>query len=408
MNRYREIFALQHTWTLVLASFPARIAYGMIGLGIFFKVQRETGSVAFAGLAIGLNSIAGALTAGFRGYLIDRYGQSWPLRIFVPSYAAMILAVNASESKTFLLVMATIMGLTAPPINLSVRPLWKSIVSGTQLRTAYAIDTSIMNTAGVIGPVIATTLALSAHPGSALAVASAMMFIGGTWIMMSKVSRNWIPEVKDKGQQALWRNPALRLLMLEGSFIGFGWGIFDVAVPAFATLEKVPNRTAWVFAAMGIASIAGGLIAGTLSKRTSSLSALRKTYAVWFLVSVPIAFTYPGWSMVIAGAFLGFVGGAIQVFYWEVMEAVRPKGSATSYMGLLWTVEGTVMSLGAAIGGWLCETIGAQITLSITSVCIGLGYIFLLIGKPRLMAADRIPTEQEDLFAMEDNSPTTK
>jgi MFS family permease len=408
MKRYREIFALQHTWTLVLASFPARIAYGMIGLGIFFKVQRETGSVAFAGLAIGLNSIAGALTAGFRGYLIDRYGQSWPLRIFVPSYSAMILAVNASESKTFLLVMATIMGLTAPPINLSVRPLWKSVVSGTQLRTAYAIDSSMMNTAGVIGPVIATTLALSSHPGSALAVASGMMFIGGTWIMMSKVSRNWIPEVKDKGQQALWRNPALRLLMLEGSFIGFGWGIFDVAVPAFATLEKVPNRTAWVFAAMGIASIAGGLIAGTLSKRTSSLSALRKTYAVWFLVSLPVAFTYPGWSMVVAGAFLGFVGGAIQVFYWEVMEAVRPKGSATSYMGLLWTVEGTVMSLGAAIGGWLCETIGAQITLSITSVCIAFGYIFLLIGKPRLIAADRIPTEEEDLLAMEDNSPTTK
>jgi MFS family permease len=408
MKRYLEVLALPHAWTLVLASFPARMAYGMVGLGIFFKVQRETGSVAFAGLAIGLNSIAGSLTAGFRGYLIDRYGQSLPLRIFVPSYAAMILAVNASESKTFLLVMATFMGLTAPPINLSVRPLWKSVVSGTQLRTAYAIDTSMMNTAGVIGPVVATTLALSSHPGSALAVASIMMFIGGTWIMMSKVSRNWIPEVKDKGQQALWRNPALRLLMLEGSFIGFGWGIFDVAVPAFATLEKVPNRTAWVFAAMGIASIAGGLIAGTLSKRTSSLSALRKTYAVWFLVSLPMAFTYPGWSMVIAGAFLGFVGGAIQVFYWEVMEAVRPKGSATSYMGLLWTVEGTIMSLGAAIGGWLCETIGAQITLSITSVCIAFGYIFLLIGKPRLIAADRIPTEEEDLLAMEDNSPTTK
>ena len=159
---------------------------------------------------------------------------------------------------------------------------------------------------------------------------------------------------------------------------------------------------------MGIASIAGGLIAGTLSRRTSSLKALRRTYLIWFMVSLPMAFTYPGWSMVIGGAFLGFVGGAIQVFYWEVMEAVRPKGSATSYMALLWTVEGTIMSLGAAIGGWLCETIGAQITLSITSVCIGLGYIFLIIGKTRLIAADRIPTEEEDLKAMEDNSPTTK
>jgi MFS family permease len=380
----------------------------MISLGIFFKVQRETGSVAFAGLAIGLNSIGGSLTAGFRGYLIDKYGQSWPLRIFVPSYAAMIMAVNMSESKTFLLVMATIMGVTAPPINLTIRPLWKTVVSGTQLRTAYAIDTSLMNTASVIGPVVVTTLALSSHPGSALAVASALMLIGGTAIMVSQVSRNWKPEVKDKGQQSLWRNPALRLLMLEGSFIGFGWGIFNVAVPAFATLEKVPNRTAWVFAAMGISSIVGGLIAGTLSRRTSSLTALRRTYLAWFIVSLPMAFTYPGWSMVIGGAFVGFAGGAIQVFYWEVMEAVRPKGSATSYMGLLWSVEGTIMALGSAIGGWLCETIGAQFTLSITSICIGLGYIFLLIGKPRLIAADRIPTEEEDLKAMEDNSPITK
>jgi MFS family permease len=408
MKRYRELLALPHAWTLVLASFPARLSYGMVGLGIFFKVQRETGSVAFAGLAIGVNSIGGSLTAGLRGYLIDKYGQSWPLRVFVPGYATMILAVNMSTSRTFLLLMAVLMGISAPPINLSVRPLWKSVVSGTKLRTAYAIDTSMMNAAGVIGPVLVTALALSSHPGTALAVASAMMFIGGTWLMLSQVSRNWIPEVKEKGQQPLWRNPALRLLMLEGSFIGFGWGIFDVAVPAFATLEKVPNRTAWVFAAMGISSIVGGLLAGTLSKRTSSLAALRKTYLLWFIVSLPMAFTYPGWSMVIGGAFLGFVGGAIQVFYWEVMEAVRPKGSATSYMGWLWTVEGSVMSLGSGIGGWLCETFGARITLSITSLCIALGYIFLKVGKQRLIAADRIPTDEEDLLAMEDNSPTTK
>jgi MFS family permease len=408
MMSYRELFAIRNAWVLVLASFPARTAYGMIGLGIFFKVQRETGSVAFAGLAIGLNSIAGSLTAGLRGHLIDKYGQSWPLRVFVPAYVTMILAVNISQSRTFLLLMATIMGLSAPPINLSVRPLWKSVVSGSNLRTAYAVDTSMMNTAGVIGPVIVTALALSSQPSSALATAAAFMAVGGTAMMCAKISREWIPEVKERDQQSLWRDPALRLLMLEGAFIGFGWGIFDVAVPAFATLEKVPHRTAWVFAAMGIASVVGGLVAGKLSKSTSSLAALRKTYFIWFLTSIPIAFTYPGWSMVIAGAFLGFVGGAIQVFYWEVMEAVRPKGSATSYMGFLWTIEGSVMSVGAALGGLFCETLGAQITLSITPLCIGFGWLFLGIGKDRLRAADRIPTAAEDLLAMEDNLPITK
>ena len=407
MNRYRALFALPNVWVLVLAAFPARVAYGMVGLALFFKTQQETGSIAIAGLVIGTNSLAGSFTAGIRGSLIDKYGQKWPLRILVPGYASMMIMVNISHSATFILVLGTIMGLTAPPINLSVRPLWKTIVKGDFLRTAYAVDTSVMNTAGVIGPVIATSLALSSHPGSALIAAAILMSIGGGALATAPVSRDWKPEIKEKGAQSLWRSPALRLMMLEGSFIGFGWGIFDVAVPSFATIEQVPHRTAWVFAAMGIFSIIGGLLAGLISKRTSSLSAMRKTYFVWFLVSIPISFTYPGWSMAIAGAFLGLVGGAIQVFYWEVMEAVRPKGSAVSYMAWLWTVEGSVMSLGAGVGGVLSEKISPQFCLSLTALSIGLGNVVLLIGKKRLSSADRIPTDDEDVQAMEGNSPTT-
>ena len=407
MNRYRQLFAMPNVWVLVLAAFPARVAYGMVGLALFFKTEQETGSIALAGLVIGANSLAGSFTAGVRGSLIDKYGQKWPLRILVPGYISMMIMVNISHSATFIFVMATIMGLTAPPINLSVRPIWKTIVPGDFLRTAYAVDTSVMNTAGVIGPVIATSLALSKFPGSPLVTAAILMALGGGALATAPVSRDWKPEKKESGARSLWRSPTLRLMMLEGSFIGFGWGLFNVAVPAFATIENVPHRTAWVFAAMGISSIIGGLIAGLLSKRTSSLSAMRKTYFVWFLVSIPIAFTYPGWSMAIAGAFLGFVGGAIQVFYWEVMEAVRPKGSATSYMAWLWTVEGSVMSLGAAVGGILSERISPQFCLALTAVSIGLGSLILTIGKKRLIAADRIPSEEEDLKAMEDNSPTT-
>ena len=405
MNRYRALFALPNVWVLVLAAFPARVAYGMVGLALFFKAHQETGSLAIAGLVIGTNSLAGSFTAGIRGSLIDKYGQKWPLRILVPGYASMMIIVNSSHSAFVIVLMGIIMGLTAPPINLSVRPLWKTIVTGDFLRTAYAVDTSVMNTAGVVGPVIATSLALSSHPGSALTAAAFFMLLGGGALAIAPVSRDWKPEKKESGAQSLWRNPALRLMMLEGSFIGFGWGIFDVAVPSFATIEKVPHRTAWVFAAMGISSIIGGLIAGLISRRTSSLAALRKTYLVWFLVSIPMAFTYPGWSMAIAGAFLGFVGGAIQVFYWEVMEAVRPKGSAVSYMAWLWTVEGSVMSLGSAVGGILSEKISPTFCLALTAVSIGLGNLVLTIGRERLKAANRIPTDDEDISAKEGNSP---
>ena len=407
MKRYLELFRIPNVWVLLIACFPARVAYGMVGLSIFFKAEQSTGSISFAGLAIGLNAAAGALTAGIRGSIMDKYGQTWPLRIMVPGYAAMAFALNSMHSKPLMLIFAFAMGLSAPPINLSVRPLWKIVVPADYLRTAYAMDTAIMSTAGVVGPVIATSLALSSHPSLPLNMCGGLMLLGGSALAFTKVSRSWIPEKKSADYQPLWRHKPLQLLMIEGCFLGFGWGVFDVAVPAFTTIEKVPHLTAWIFTSMGVANILGGLLAGLVSKKTSSLRAMRRTYGIWFFASIPMAISHPGLSMILAGALLGLLGGAIMVFYWEVMEAIRPKGSPTAMMGWLWTVEGTLMSVGSAAGGVISEHLSPTIALFITTTCIGIGYLILTFGKSRLQAADRIPTEEEDLEAMKDNSPTT-
>ena len=405
MKRYRELFRFPNVWVLVLSAFPARVAYGMVGLAIFFKVS-ETQSISVAGLAIGLNAAAGSFTAGIRGSIMDKYGMKWPLRILVPGYASMMIALNMSHDRNTMLILAFFMGLTAPPINLSVRPLWRDAVSEDWLRTAYAVDTAVMSAAGVIGPVIATTLALSSHPGSALIAGALFMVTGGGALAIVKISRNWIPEKQPEVKVPMWRHKPLQLLVIEGCFIGFGWGIFDVAVPAFAKLEGVAHRTAWIFTAMGIANIVGGLLGGLVSKKTTPLGALRKTYALWFLVSLPLAFTYPDWSMVIGGALLGLVGGAIQVFYWEVMEAIRPQGSPSGMMGWLWTIEGTLMSIGSASGGVISEKFSPSLALALTTICIGIGFLILTIGRGRLADANKLPTAEEDLAAMKDNATT--
>ena len=150
MKRYRELIAFPQVIRLGVSAFPARLAYGMIGLGIFFKAEHETGSVAAAGIAIGLNSFAGAITAGLRGSVMDRFGQKWPIRILVPSYASLILLLNTMQTRQSILITAFILGVTAPPINLSVRPLWKDIVPDSYLRTAYAFDTSMMSSTSAV------------------------------------------------------------------------------------------------------------------------------------------------------------------------------------------------------------------------------------------------------------------
>lgn len=380
----------------------------MIALGIFFKTEQTTGSVAAAGLAIGLNSLAGSLTAGIRGSVMDRWGQKWPLRILVPSYAAMILTLNTMHSKESLLIAAFILGATAPPINLSVRPLWKDIVPENFLRTAYALDSSMMSFTSVIGPVVITSLALSSHPALGLGVTATLMLIGGTALALTSVSRNWIPERKEKGQQRLWRDKAIQLLMFEGCFIGFGWGVFDVAVPAFATQEGVAHRVAWIFAAFGVANVIGGLLGGLVSKKLAPLSALLRAYSIWVLASIPFVFTYPDWTMAIVGAGIGFIGGAVQVFYFEVLEKVRPQGSQTSSLGWIWSVEGSFMALGAAAGGWVSENYSPRAGLALTPIMLITGLFIFTLGKARLSAANAVPTDDEDLRAIKDISDDVK
>jgi len=408
MKRYRELFAFPQVITLGISAFPARLAYGMIGLGIFFKAEQETGSVAIAGFAIGLNSLAGAATAGLRGSVMDRWGQKWPLRILVPAYTALILTLNQMETSRSILIAAFVLGITAPPINLSVRPLWKDLVPHSYLRTAYAFDSSMMSSTTVLGPVVVTALALSSRPHLALDAVAALMFTGGLALALTRVSRNWIPEKKVKGQERLLKNRAIQMLMFEGCFIGFGWGVFDVAVPAFATQEDVPHRVAWIFAAFGVATIIGGLLGGLVSRKMAPLSALRYAYVCWTVACVPIVFTYPDWTMAVVGAAIGFFGGAVQVFYFEVLEAVRPKGSQTSSLGWIWSVEGTFMAVGAAVGGIVSEYLSPRVGLAMLPIMIFIGYIILTVGRGRLLAANDLPTDEEDLAAIENLTDPNK
>ena len=393
MKRYRELFSFPQVISLGIAAFPARLAYGMIGLGIFFKAEQSTDSFAIAGFAIGLNSLAGAVTAGIRGSVMDRWGQKWPLRILVPGYTILILTLNQMDTARSILITAFILGISAPPINLSVRPLWKDIVPPTYLRTAYAFDSAMMSSTSVLGPVVVTTLALSSRPYLALDVVAALMLTGGIALALTSVSRNWIPEKKVKGQESLIKNRAIQLLMFEGCFIGFGWGVFDVAVPAYATQEGVPHRVAWIFASFGIATVIGGLLGGLVSKKLAPLTAMRRAYLFWTIACFPIAFTYPDWTMALVGASIGFLGGALQVFYFEVLEAVRPKGSQTASLGWIWSVEGSFMAIGAAAGGWSADHISPRATLLMVTIPTVLSLFTILANNSKLKSLYKIHLE---------------
>ena len=388
MREYMRVFRYPGAPSMILASFPARLAYGMIGLGLYFKTYHAVHSIAFAGFVAGVNGIAGSLTTSLRSKLLDKFGMRTPLRFFVPAYASSILVLNFVHSRGLLVLAALLLGMTGPPINLSIRPLWRNIVPQEDMRRALAIDTSVMTTATILGPVLVTYLSLSKHPASALITCSVLIFVGGISLSMLAITKQWKPEVKSGTEVGIFRVPGIRLLMIEGIIIGLGAGMFQIAVPAFTSIRHVEHLTGTIFAVSSVCSIIGALLAGLIGKRLTPLKAFVRNYYLWALVGLPLCFTTPGWSLMLIGGLVGLTVGSQQVFYLEVIEAVRPKGTAASALGWMWTVEGSAASVGAWVGGSLSQAFSPEFCFALTSASVVIGVVIVHKGQALLKAAD--------------------
>ena len=124
------------------------------------------------------------------------------------------------------------------------------------------------------------------------------------------------------------------------------------------------------------------------------------TYLFWVIVCAPLALTNPDWSLLTISALLGLAGGMQMVFYWEIVEKVRTKGTAASAIGWLWTFEGTATALGAMLSGYISEAFSPRYCLALMSICVLIGYLIIQRGHPLLNAANTLPTHAEDEIAI--------
>jgi hypothetical protein len=222
----------------------------------------------------------------------------------------------------------------------------------------------------VAGPVIATALAIPLGGDVALWGTAALMAIGGYALIQMPASRNWKPEPQPGNAMRLLRNKQFQILAVEGMVFGLAWGLLEISIPSYATLQGTPGLSAPLLATLAGASILGGLIIGARKSLTTPLQGFKIASLVASVVALPLALTKPGWSMGIVLGLLGLGMGFAQVYHWEVLEAVRPIGTATSAQAWLWAVEGSTMACGIAIGGYLVENVSPQLALA--GVSLGL------------------------------------
>jgi MFS family permease len=403
MNAYRELLATPGVPRLMASVIPGRLAYAMINLSTYFFVHAHTGSITIAALATGAETIASSLTAGIRGQAIDRYGQTWPLSVMVPGWTSLVALLSTQHTSTHMVINCAFIGLFSPPINLSARPLWRAAVNTDNLRTAFAADATASNAITVIGPFLATYLALNVSPSTALFTTSSLMVVGGLSMITMPLSRNWRPTAEATAVAELLRNRAFQMLAIEAMIFGVGWGMLEVSVPSFSTLMHQPHLAAPLLGTLAGASIVGGLVMGGRNIPITPLRGFVRASIIAAVATVPLAATTPGWSMGVVLAIIGLCIGFSQVYHWEVVEAVRPPGAAASAQAWIWTAEGSMLALGTSIGGYLVEHVNPRVALGGTTVFLLAGALFIAhIAQPHWAAADQALTDLQVADALAD------
>lgn len=405
MRQYLQIMRLPGAWWLILGAFPGRLSFSMSSLGIFFHVDQVTDSLASAGLAIGAFGLLSSITAAFRGGLIDKFGQTGPLLFFVPAYTTSMVTLAAFSHSTWsCVILAGIAGVSCPPFNMSIRPLWQELAGPELTRAAYAFDSVLMNVAALAGPAVITAISLGVSTRTGPIVVGVTMLIGGSVILSSPQSRAWRAEAKDEDQPHLFRSRAFQLMAFEGAAIGMLTGMIAVAIPAATKLAGQSHTTGWIFSAASVGAILSGMVAGAKFKNLPPLRGLVITQTALALVAFLLPVSQPGIWMAAVMFLSGLTNGPAHVFYMETVDAVRPPGTQVSSLAFLWTIEGSVAALGSAAAGKLMTwTTPATVMVIAASFAVlsPIAYLFGARGvlRPALVAPSQLPSGRDPVRA---------
>jgi MFS family permease len=338
---------------LIYALSAATISFGMLSLTLLLTVQRATGSYADGGFAVALFALAAGGSAPVRGRLVDRRGAHW-LVVLATGYAAslVLLAVlaHASSQTPSLLVLATLTGLSAPPLFASARSAWPSAVEPSLVRRGYAVTSLIGDVGQVAGPALAGLLVLTGSWLAPLVCAGTCLTAG----LLSASARTYVG-VRPAPMPRLLASRGFPALLGISVVLGAAVGTVQVAVPTIAGRWHEGSLAGPLLAAFALGSVLGALWFGARHWHGGVFDRyLIASLALGALI-LPIGFAANPWSLALLLLLAGLAFGPATVSLFEVLDVLAPGGGAEA---LTWVTSAEAG--GSAIGSALAGVLAAE------------------------------------------------
>ncbi len=290
---YARLLQISEVRQLVVSSVIGRIPVGLSTLALVLFLQSQASSLADAGIAAACFVLGLATVAPLVGRAVDRLGPRRVLLACVALHpAAMIgltVLVFAGTHRGFVFAAAFLSGASLPPITVCARALYPRLVSDPALqRTAYSLDSAIIETVFILGPMLAAGFAAAHAQVGAIWLSAACALGGGLLFVNAGPMRAWHP--RPSGPQpaaaSTLRAARLRGVFAAAALFAFAFGAFEIGVVGFATARGVPAAAGVILALASVGSVLGVLAYGG---RSWSLDAGRQFLVLLLLMAGGLA-----------------------------------------------------------------------------------------------------------------------
>jgi MFS family permease len=317
-------------------------------------VAAQHASMRVAGLALAGSTLGLAATAPVRGRLADRYGIARIAGIcwggYLAAWLGLLAASLARQQPAELVALAAMTGCCTPPLSPGLRSLWSWQAPAQLLHTAFALDAAVFDLAYLLGPVIASSLAVGITPAVALTVLLALT--GAAVIIIGPRSQRVASAADTATGIGPLRSAALRRLLVTAALANAALTATEVALIALVRLHHALWASGPLLAELSAGSIIGSLLLGTRPSASSSqrrLTWLLASYTVGLAALTAAALAPPLLAVVTPVA--GLCLGPTLATLFTAAAAAAPGGNGIEAQSWLNSMMNTGAAVGAALAG---------------------------------------------------------
>jgi len=290
---YARLLQIREVRQLVISSVIGRIPVGLSTLALVLFLQSQASSLGAAGVAAACYVLGLATVAPLVGRALDRLG---PRRVLLACNALHPLAMVgltvmawSGAQRGWIFAAAFVSGASLPPITVCARALYPRLVSDAALqRTAYSLDSAIIETVFILGPMLAAAFAAAHAQVGAIWLSAACALGGGLLFVNAGPVRAWHSLASGSAPAAAspLRDRHLRAVFAAAMLFAFAFGAFEIGVVGLTAAHEVPAAAGVILALASVGSVLGVLAYGA---RSWPLDAGRQFLVLLLLMAAGLA-----------------------------------------------------------------------------------------------------------------------